>query len=101
MSTATLNLAELRSALHRTIDSVAEVLGQEAAFDEAMYWTLDSADAFRLSTAPTVSIGSLADDVEQVRAINDASIDDLLVSPWHDLDHLIGVLTCLSAALRT
>jgi hypothetical protein len=97
MSTS-LNLAELRMAINRTVDSVAGALGDDVAIDESMYWKVDSVD--EMSTAPTVNVGSLADDVEHVRALNGASRDEPEVPPWHDLDHLIGVLSQLSAAVR-
>lgn len=64
--------------------------------DADHYWCIDSADAFDLSTEPNVVAGHLEDDAEEIRDLLGRSE----VFLWHDLDHLIGLLSRLAALDR-
>jgi hypothetical protein len=100
MTIATVSLSELRTVLSRAIDSVAEALGDDVTIGSSTYWKIESTDSFDMSSTPNVNVGSLADDIEHIRALRDAPLNESSISPWHDLDHLIGVLSRLSMMTR-
>lgn len=89
-------VAELRSATAKILDAVEAALGPAIALAADHYWLLESDDAFDLSQEPRINAGQLSDDLASVRELDGR--DDIYV--WHDLDHLLGLLTRVSALAR-
>jgi hypothetical protein len=95
------NVTDLRRALGRLLDMVEERYGPTVALDADHYWMLSDEAAFNLGTEPTaegVMAGQLSDDVDAVRELLDRSHDEVTV--WHDLRHVIGVLSRIAAQDR-
>jgi len=93
----TVSIADLRTALGRTLDAAEEQLGAEVSLDLDHYWHLPVEHAFDLTSEPrNFTVGQLSDDVESLSGSHDARAE----TAWHDLSHLIGVLRALELAAR-
>jgi hypothetical protein len=87
---------KLRSATTKILDAVEATIGPAIELAADDYWLLESHDAFDLSEEPRINAGRLSHDLASVRELNGR--DDIYV--WHDLDHLLGLLTGVSAVAR-
>jgi hypothetical protein len=95
------DVTDLRRAVDRLLDVVERRRGQTIALGADYYWTLSDEAAFNLTTQPTsesITTGQLSDDVDAVLELLDRSQDEVIV--WHDLRHVIGVLSRIAAQDR-
>jgi hypothetical protein len=89
-------IAELRSATVKILDAAEQTLGPTLDLTADHYWLLESDDAFDLSQEPKINAGQLSDDLASIRELDGRDEVDV----WHDLDHLLGLLTRVSALAR-
>jgi hypothetical protein len=95
------NVTDLRRAVGRLLDEVEQRHGPTVALGADHYWMLSDEAAFALRAEPTaegILAGQLSDDVDAVRELVDRSHDEVAV--WHDLRHVIGVLSRIAAQDR-
>jgi len=95
----TVALAELRRALALVLDVVEENHGPTVQVDHDLYFTLGLGQMFSaIPPAPDeFSTCQLADDLMEVDTILQRADAGDVLSPWHDLQHLVGVLSALAA----
>jgi hypothetical protein len=91
--TVTVEIAELRDAVTRSLDECERRWGTSIDLAADHYWLVEPADAFDLSHEPTLGVGQLTDDLAEISNPTDVAV-------WHDLAHLLGPLTRLVALLR-
>ncbi|GIF66834.1 hypothetical protein Ais01nite_48690 [Asanoa ishikariensis] len=95
--TPVVSVADLRSALDLLLTEVERQHGPDVDLAEGVYWTVSPGEAYRFDDAPPkVTVGDLVDDVESVRELLSRDPDEG-VYVWHDLAHVVGVLTRLAA----
>ena len=83
---------KLRQALDRVLTEVERERGDLVPLSADHYWILDARATYEVGRTPKerdLMIGQLSDDI--------ATLDEILrpdevVSVWHDLQHLIGIL---------
>lgn len=83
---------KLRRALDRVLTEVERERGDLIPLSADYYWVLDAQATYEVDRSPKerdLTIGQLSDDI--------ATLDEILrtdevVSVWHDLHHLIGIL---------
>ena len=87
---------ELREALDRVLDGVEAKFGPTVDLAADSYWTLDPRTAFDPHADQTsgMNIAQLSDDVQEVRE-SLGRADETVI--WHDLAHLVGVLSRIAA----
>jgi hypothetical protein len=91
-----IEIHELRSALELLLDAVEQRFGSSLELDADYYWMLDQDAAYDMNTDPptAVLVGQLTDDVTEMRTILSGRE---VVSVWHDLRHVVGVLSRVAA----
>ena len=95
----TVRIADLRSALVRTLEAAEQRLGPEVILDTDYYWHLPVEDAFDMAREPqTFTAGQVSDDLEESVQHEHERLPE---EAWHDLSHLIGVLRALEFAARS
>ena len=95
------NVTDLRRAVGRLLDVVEEQHGSTVALGADHYGMLSDEAAFNMGAEPTagaIVTGQLSDDVDAVRELLDRRHDEIAV--WHDLRHVIGVLSRIAAQDR-
>jgi hypothetical protein len=94
--TRTVDLGHLRAALARVLDDVEAQFGSTLDLGADHYWTVDPRWAFDPSVEPSkaLTVAQLSDDVEEVRRLATRPDDPTI---WHDLAHIIGVLSRIAA----
>jgi hypothetical protein len=92
------SLADLRHALASLLDEVERRHGKVVDLDADYYWTIGPWDSFRLDAldGPKPTVGQLTDDVESMKDML-AGRDDREIAVWHDLTHIVGILSRLAA----
>jgi hypothetical protein len=94
----TVSIADLRSALSRSLTTIEARLGPDVSLAADHYWHLPVESAFDLSSEPkTFTVGQLSDDLESLHE----SIDVTGETAWHNLSHLVGLLRALELAARS
>lgn len=95
----TVALANLRRALALVLDAVEANHGPSVLVDHDLYFTLGLRKMFSaLPPAPDeFSTCQLADDLIEVDTILQRADAGDILTPWHDLQHLVGVLSALAA----
>jgi hypothetical protein len=94
----TLTVVELRAATGRLLDDIQRTFGEKFSLAADLYWNVDLTDSFDLTSdaGPQIDVGSLADDVDSMRAVVGRSADEP-AQLWHDLAHLAGLLRGIAA----
>ncbi len=92
------SLVQLRQGVSILLDEIERQYGTAVDLDVDYYWTITPGEAFRFeaSEAPEPTVGQLTDDIASLREML-ASDTDRPVVIWHDLAHVIGLLTRLAA----
>jgi hypothetical protein len=87
---------ELRGALARVLDRVEAKFGSTVDLAADHYWTLDPRTAFEphVDQASGMTVAQLSDDVREVRASLEHEDEPTI---WHDLPHIVGVLSRIAA----
>ncbi|MEL6477869.1 MAG: hypothetical protein AAFR17_11130 [Pseudomonadota bacterium] len=95
-------MSELRAAANAVFDATERRGVSEIAVDGALYHVIDSEAAFDLVTPPALMVGDTLDDLDDLRRDLGLDFDDQDRADvvWHTLDHLIGLLTQVSAELK-
>jgi hypothetical protein len=95
-SELTVSIGEVRSAVGRVLDAIQRKHGPRLVFDRDHYWALPVKESFDMygGTQPTLTVGRLSDDIASIRAL--LSSDEVL-SPCHELAHLVGILRAIEA----
>ena len=93
----TVSVADLREALSRLVDAVEREYGTEIDLGADFYWVVDRSAAYNLDRpeAGELTVGQLSDDIESMRSLLADGIRPEAL--WHDLAHLIGILSRLAA----
>ena len=85
-------MAKLRQALDRVLTAVEAEHGNTISLSADYYWVLDPHATYDVSTDPSAdqyTIGQLSDDIATLDEILE---QDDVISVWHDLAHLVGIL---------
>lgn len=90
-------MAHLRQGLSVLLDEVERRHGAVVDLGADYYWTITAQEAFRFeaSGAPEPTVGQLTDDIVSLRELVAGDADRPVVV-WHDLAHVIGLLTRLA-----
>jgi hypothetical protein len=91
-----IEIHELRDALTRVLDGVEAKFGPTVDLAAYHYWTLDPRTAFDPSADQSsgLTVAQLSDDVLHVRELPVRSDEPVI---WHDLAHIVGVLSRIAA----
>ena len=92
------SLTDLRQALMSLLDEVERRHGSVVDLDADHYWTIGPWDSFRLDAVdgPEPTVGQLTDDVASMQDML-AGRDERGIVVWHDLTHVVGILSRLAA----
>ena len=92
------SLAEPHRGLTILLDEVEQQRGAVVDLDGDYYWTVGPPDAFRFDAdgPPEPTAGQLSDDIASLREIL-VGVPDRPVMVWHDLAHVVGILSRLAA----
>ncbi|MGY2064415.1 hypothetical protein [Blastococcus sp. SYSU DS0619] len=85
-------MGKLREALDRVLTALEAERGDEVPLSADYYWVLDARATYRVDetpSAPDFTLGQLSDDVDTLDEILEP---DQVISVWHDLRHLVGIL---------
>jgi hypothetical protein len=95
-SGVTIGINEIRAAVDRVLDAVERKHGPSLVLDHDYYWALPVKDSFDIygGAQPALTTGQLSDDVAGVRELLTSGE---VLSPWHELAHLVGVLRAIEA----
>ncbi|MEU8284261.1 hypothetical protein AB0C01_07970 [Micromonospora sp. NPDC048905] len=79
------------------LDELEKQRGQVVDLRADYYWTISPQEAFRFegTKPPEATLGQLSDDLGSMRDMLASNVDHPVV--WHDLAHLIGILSRLAA----
>lgn len=99
----TIDTRKLRRTLNAVIDHVEATKGHLIDVDRDHYWLLQlkatfAEDLHEPGTRPDdFGVGQISDDVQSVHDLA-AELDgaDVLVTPWHDIEHAVGLLRALA-----
>jgi hypothetical protein len=83
---------KLRQALDRVLAAVQAEQGEVVPLSADYYWVLApqaTYDIYETPSADDFTMGQLSDDVT---TLDEILRPDELVSAWHDLQHLVGIL---------
>ena len=86
------HVGRLRDALDRVLTALEAEHGETVFLSADHYWVLDARATYEVHQMPStrdLALGQLSDDVASLDEIVQA---DQVVSVWHDLQHLVGVL---------
>lgn len=94
-----IEVQELRDALARVLDRIEERFGPTVELAADAYWVLDPLTAYdpHADQSSGMTVAQLSDDVREVRDVV-ARADDVVL--WHDLSHIVGVLSRIAALDR-
>ena len=84
---------KLRQALDRVLMAVQAEQGDVIPLSADYYWALDAQatyDVYKTPSERDFTMGQLSDDVATLEEM--LQRDDPLISVWHDLQHLVGIL---------
>lgn len=93
-------MSKLRQALDRVLSAVEAQHGDSIRLTADYYWVLDAHATYDVYSDPPAdqyTIGQLSDDIATLDEILD---QDDVISVWHDLAHLVGILHRLAAQDR-
>jgi hypothetical protein len=95
---ALVSLADLRRGLSMLLEAVERKYGAVVDLDADHYWTVGPQDSFRFEATgvPEPTVGQLTDDIDSLRDMLAGEAVRPLVA-WHDLAHVIGILSRLAA----
>ena len=99
MDVERVTISEMREWATAIFDGVEASGLKEIELDDRNYFRFWS-DEIWGDEPPEVLVSNLMDDLKDVRSDASGPIEDRAVSPWHALDHFIGVMTRLSAELK-
>jgi hypothetical protein len=94
-----LKIADLKACCDRLLASAEALFGSEVDFDAAPaavaeYWEVDTRSAYSLADSPELSVGNIADDLDEIQDLLHRQDDEIVL--WHDLGHLTGLLRALA-----
>lgn len=97
---AVLRIADLRRACSMLLDVAESRFGARiplSQLDVDYYWNVDLSSAFGMVQRPESAIGcgQSSDDLAELRGLLQRDPDDV-VSLWHDLSHVSGLLRLLA-----
>lgn len=98
---ASVSLAEIRVWMNTAVDQLEKSGLVELPLDREAYWTFMSEDAFNMAGEPKPVIGSLEDDVQDLRSEMESIAADEGSVIWHILLHLGGVVQLMAEEART
>ncbi|MFC4108809.1 hypothetical protein [Micromonospora zhanjiangensis] len=96
------DVRQLREAVSGLLGQIEAEHGPLVAVDRDNYWLVELQDAFDFGsdaagTPVGLGVGQLSDDVESVdQTVRSLRADGRVVSPWHDLEHAVGLLRALA-----
>ncbi|MCW2743847.1 MAG: hypothetical protein JWM48_397 [Mycobacterium sp.] len=88
---------KLRLALDRVLTAVQAEQGDSISLSADHYWALNpraTYEVYETPKEPDFTIGQLSDDIA---TLDEILRPDQIVSTWHDLQHLVGILQRLAA----
>ena len=90
-------IAEVREWCTLALDILEQGGVERVKLDRDYHWQIAFTEAFKPYETPIPTMGSIADDVEELRSSMVALDSGDGDSPWHVLDHLSGVITLLAS----
>jgi hypothetical protein len=97
MSGIVLSISEIRSWVTATLDAVEHKWGPQVELPSTFYWATNFREAFDLNARLEPTMGDLADDVSDIRKDLAGEIEERVLTAWHTLEHLKGILGALAA----
>lgn len=99
----TIDVAKLRVVLNALLDDVESGSGPLVEVDRDHYWLLALRSAFSEdlhepgSEPDDLGVGQISDDIETIHSLAaEVESGDAFLHPWHDLQHAVGLLSCLA-----
>ena len=99
----TIDVPNLRRVVNAVLDQVESVHGSRIDADRDHYWFLQlravfSEDLPEPGAEPDdLGVGQISDDVETVNELAlEIEQGDPVLTPWHDLEHAVGLLRALA-----
>ena len=99
MEAERVTISEMREWATAIFDGVEASGVSEIEIEDRYYFCFWSTEVWD-AEPPETLVSHLKNDLDHVRGDVSSPVDDRTVSPWHALDHFIGVLTRLSAELK-
>lgn len=93
---------QLREAISGLLDQIEAERGPLVPVDRDYYWLVELQEAFDIGWDATdrqsgLGVGQLSDDVTSVdQTVRSLRAEGRVVSPWHDLEHAVGLLRALA-----
>ena len=99
----TIDVPNLRAVLNAVLDHVERTGGPRVDVARDHYWLVElraafSGDLHEPGTDPDdLGVGQISDDVDTVNDLaKEVEQGDPVLSPWHDLEHAVGLLRALA-----
>lgn len=94
------SVSEIRAIFGAALDALEANGVTEVTLDKDVYWKFFSEHAFQFEQQPEPVVGSLYDDIEDLRRDMESLKNDEGASLWHMLHHLDGLVKMLGEASR-
>lgn len=102
-SSLTIDVPKLRRVLDALLSDIESHRGSLIEIDRDHYWLLELRASFAedlrqpSSDSDELGVGQISDDVATVAALaRDIEHGGASLSPWHDLEHSVGLLRALA-----
>lgn len=91
-----IRVSEIRSMLNAALTALEAEGVDEISLDKDAYWSIYHGDAFDFTKSPQPVVGTLQDDVMDLRRDMESIVNDEGVSAWHMFHHLRGLVLLLA-----
>lgn len=91
-----IRVSEIRSMLNAALTALEAGGVEEISLDKDEYWSIYHGDAFDFARSPEPVVGTLQDDVMDLRRDMDSIANDEGVAVWHMFHHLRGLVLLLA-----
>lgn len=99
----TVDVEQLRRVLNALLDHVASTRGRYVDIERDHYWIVELGAAFSEdlhepgTRSDDLGVAQISDDVSTIDELAaDLETGDAVLSPWHDLEHAVGLLRALA-----
>lgn len=98
--TDVVTINEIRSIMAKALDALEAEGIKHINLKNDGYWTILSDEAFNLGVRPELAVGSLSDDIADLRKEMQALENDDGVFLWHVFHHLGGIVLAMAERSR-
>lgn len=95
-----IRVSEIRSMMNTALSALEAAGVEEVDFDHDGYWSVGSDDAFDLAKTPDLQVGTLQDDIGDLRVDMKSIANEEGAAVWHMFHHLRGVVLLLAEYSR-